>query len=151
TIRKIETLNQKAKSGFKDPERLIRQKLFSHQPISITVIIGKTAIIDKDILHALSDAAPSYNLQFHRIALNQPELIIQALNIAPTTDILAIACGGGEHLNIFNQPAIAEQALTLTPIFITALGHAADEPLLQKVADKAFITPTAMGQYLRQI
>ena len=36
----------------------------------------------------------------------------------------------------------------LRSIFVTAIGHSDDEPLLQKVADKAFITPTSLGQYL---
>ncbi len=35
--------------------------------------------------------------------------------------------------------------------FVTAIGHKEDISLLQKVADKAFITPTALGQHLREL
>jgi hypothetical protein len=34
--------------------------------------------------------------------------------------------------------------LTLSTHFITALGHAENVPLLQKIPDKHFITPTAL-------
>jgi exonuclease VII large subunit len=44
--------------------------------------------------------------------------------------------GGGESLEIFDNPEIAEAALSLSTYFITALGHKDNVPLLQKVADK---------------
>jgi exonuclease VII large subunit len=34
---------------------------------------------------------------------------------------------------------------------VTAIGHKDDVSLLQQVADKAFITPTAFGQFLNEI
>ena len=59
--------------------------------------------------------------------------------------------GGGENLEIFDNPEIAEAALSLSTYFITALGHKDNVPLLQKVADKPFITPTALGQYFNDM
>ncbi len=38
-------------------------------------------------------------------------------------------------------------ALGLDSYFVTAIGHAQDVPLLEKIADKTFITPTAFAQY----
>lgn len=38
--------------------------------------------------------------------------------------------------------------MTLTSLFITAIGHKDDITLLQKVADKSFITPSELGQFL---
>jgi exodeoxyribonuclease VII large subunit len=52
------------------------------------------------------------------------------------------------NLEGLDSPAIAEASLTLTSPFVTAIGHEQDTPLIQKVADKSFITPTAFGQYL---
>jgi exodeoxyribonuclease VII large subunit len=40
---------------------------------------------------------------------------------------------------------------SLKCFFLTAIRHKEDESLLQKVADKAFITPTALGQYFNEI
>ena len=58
--------------------------------------------------------------------------------------------GGGPGLEIFDDVAIAEASLLLKPILVTAIGHAQDDTLLQKLADKQFITPTALGNYLRE-
>jgi len=63
-------------------------------------------------------------------------------------DILVISRGGGENIQLFNNTDLAEAALTLNSIFVTAIDHSDDEPLLQKVADKAFIT---LGQFLYDV
>jgi len=34
---------------------------------------------------------------------------------------------------------------------LTAIGHKDDESLIDKIADKSFSTPTALGQYLNDI
>src|SRR6202000_380813 len=86
-----------------------------------------------------------------RINLALVTEIIRALNTHQDTDLLAIARGGGENLNIFDHTELAAAAISIKPIFLTALGHSADEPLLQKVADKALITPTALGQYFHDL
>jgi exodeoxyribonuclease VII large subunit len=54
-------------------------------------------------------------------------------------------------MEVFNRTSIAEVALSLKSFFITAIGHKEDVSLLQKVADKAFITPNALGQYFNEI
>jgi exodeoxyribonuclease VII large subunit len=149
--RALAILRQKGQAGYKDLAQLLQTKLTAHQFIRVTILIGLGAIIDADIRHALGEAAALIHVQFHRINLGNSSEIIRAIQTNPDPDILAIACGGGDHLNIFNQPVISEAALQLKPIFLTALGHATDEPLLQKVADKAFITPTAVGQFFNQI
>jgi exodeoxyribonuclease VII large subunit len=146
----LAVLRQKAQAGYKDPVLLLQTKLTNRQPIRVTVLIGLGAVIDGDIRHAIGDAATLIHLQFQRINFGNSIEIIKAFQTNPDPDILVIACGGGDHLNIFNQPTISEAALQLKPIFLTALGHATDEPLLQKVADKAFITPTALGQFFTQ-
>jgi exodeoxyribonuclease VII large subunit len=59
--------------------------------------------------------------------------------------------GGGANLEMLDSPAIAGASLGRSSPFVTAIGHEEDTPLLQKVADKAFITTTALGQYLNEI
>jgi exodeoxyribonuclease VII large subunit len=54
-------------------------------------------------------------------------------------------------MEIFNSPVLAEYCLGLEPYFVTAIGHKEDSSLLQRIADKAFITPTALGQYLNTL
>jgi exonuclease VII large subunit len=54
-------------------------------------------------------------------------------------------------MEVFNSPELAACCLDLEPLFVTAIGHKEDVSLVQKVADKAFITPTALGQYLHRL
>jgi exodeoxyribonuclease VII large subunit len=62
--------------------------------------------------------------------------------------LLALSRGGGDNLDIFNRFSIAEKAVDLESLFITAIGHKDDVTLLQKIADKSFITPSELGQFL---
>lgn len=66
-------------------------------------------------------------------------------------EVIVLSRGGGENLNIFNRPSIAEKACELKSLFVTAIGHKDDVTLLQKVADKAFITPSELGHFLNDI
>lgn len=149
--RALALLRRKATSGYRDADSFIRHRLFSQQPVRITILVGTTAIVDQDIKHQVREAAVAYRMEYIRINLAQPAEISRALKTHTDTDILVIARGGGENLSVFELPALAETAIDIRPIFITAIGHSTDEPLLQKVADKAFITPTALGQYLRDL
>jgi exodeoxyribonuclease VII large subunit len=65
---------------------------------------------------------------------------------------LVIARGGGDiDSEAINKPELAEACLNLQPFLVTALGHKVNTPLLERIADKKFITPTALGQYLKEI
>lgn len=147
----LELLQKKANAGYKDADSFIRKRLFEQRPIRVTVIVGQGAIIDQDIKHQLREAIVAYDFRYIRANLSQVSEITLALRSNEETDILVIARGGGENMGIFNNPAISETALRLRCIFITALGHTADEPLLQKIADKFFITPTALGGYFHDL
>jgi len=144
-------VQKKIKAGYKDADSFIRKRLFEQKPIRVTIIVGQGAIVDQDIKHQLREAMVAYEFQFVRANLAQVSEITQALRSNQETDILVIARGGGENMSIFDNPAVSETALGLHCIFITALGHSSDEPLLQKVADKFFITPTALGGYFHDL
>ena len=62
--------------------------------------------------------------------------------------MIALSRSGGDNLDIFNRYPIAEKAVSLNSLFITTIGHKDDITLLQKVADKSFITPSELGQFL---
>jgi exonuclease VII large subunit len=51
-------------------------------------------------------------------------------------------------VDVFNSCTLAEACLNLTPHLVTAIGHKDDVTLVQRIADRAFITPTALGQFL---
>ncbi|TSJ44432.1 hypothetical protein FO440_09710 [Mucilaginibacter corticis] len=149
-LKRIELQQAKAATGFRDVQGWIKEQILLEHPFKIGVIIGKTAIIDNDIKHQLRESIAFYQLDFHRINLSSETEIINTIQQLDQrgTDIIVVSRGGGENLEIFNKISIAEQAIKLKPLFITAIGHKDDVTLLQKVADKAFITPSEFGQFL---
>lgn len=153
-VRAIELLQKKAARGYGDVDNFLKSRITNDERVRIRILIGKTAIIDSDISHALETAVAAYEIAFERINLHAEAEILQALhryNDSEENDLLVLSRGGGENLDIFNSPELAAYCLELEPFFLTAIGHKEDTPLVQKMADKAFITPTALGQYLNRI
>lgn len=149
-IKRIELQQAKAAAGFRDVQGYIKEKIINDQPFRIGVVVGKNAIIDSDIKHQLRDSIAFYELDFHRINLSSEQEIIATLVKLDEggTDIIVVSRGGGENLDVFNKAAITEAAIGLRALLVTAIGHKEDVTLLQKVADKAFITPSEFGQFL---
>lgn len=149
-IKKIELMQRKANAGYRDVYSWLKEKIISEEPFKIGIIIGKTAIIDNDIKHQLRESIGYYDLCFHRVNLSSEAEIVSAIDRlnAEHYGLIAISRGGGENLDIFNQFSLAEKAITSEALLITAIGHKDDVTLLQKVADKSFITPSELGQFL---
>lgn len=151
-VQAFKIFQRKSELGYKDVDSFVKTKIIKGEPLRIVILIGKTGIIDSDIRHQLEETISCYDFEFIRINLSSEQDIIEALQSHHgTTDILIISRGGGDRLEVFNKPAIAEAALLVSCHFITAIGHQQDNTLLQKVADKSFITPTALGQYFNDI
>ena len=151
-LQMFDILQRKAELGHKDVDGFIKTRIIQNEKIIVTIIIGKNAIIDSDIKHQLKEALAFYDFRFIRINLNSEVEIIRALKqYDGNFVIVCLARGGGDNMSIFNKISLAEEALSLKCFFLTAIGHKEDESLLQKVADKAFITPTALAQYFNDI
>jgi exodeoxyribonuclease VII large subunit len=146
-LKAFEVLQRKRDAGYLDVDGFIKNQILNDQKVSIKILVGKTGIIHSDIREQLKDAIGFYEIEFIGINLSSENEIIDALQNTDA-DVIAIARGGGDRMEIFDKPVIAEAALDLSAYVITALGHAQDVPLLQKVADKAFTTPTAFGQHV---
>lgn len=152
-IRAFEIQQKKALTGYRDVQSFIKNKIISGETIKVALLIGKAAIIDEDIKHQLEETINSYDLKFYRTSFSSERDIVNAITDLNNsgTDILIIARGGGENIELFNKPSISEVCLSLNPYLITAIGHKENITLLQKIADKSFITPTALGQFLNDI
>lgn len=149
-LKKIEVMQRKAVIGYRDVYSWLKEQIISEQPFKIGIIIGKTGIIDNDIKHQLRESIGFYDINFHRINLSFEEEILTTLDRLNNENygLIALSRGGGDNLDIFNRFSIAEKAVGLESLFITAIGHKDDITLLQKVADKSFITPSELGQFL---
>ncbi len=151
-IRAIQLLQTKVQAGYKDADSFIKRKIIAGEKIRVVIITGKTGIVDSDIKHQLKEAIALYDFAFARVSLTGEAEIIQAVRkYSEDADIICISRGGGENVDFFNKPNIAEAVISLDTVFISAIGHKEDITLLQRVADKAFITPTALGQYFHDI
>ena len=94
-----------------------------------------------------------YNIEYHRVSLSAPsEIINKIISLdTPDTDIIGIARGGGENLEIFENLDICNAILERNTIIASAIGHATDVSLFEKLSEKKFITPTHFGNYLKEI
>lgn len=151
--KKIILINKKIEDGFKDLDAHIKNCIFNNKRISIKIIMGKSGIIDTDIKKAMEAAISLYDIEYHRVSLSAPDEIINKIRFLdkPDTDIICVARGGGENLDIFENLDICESILERTTIIASAIGHAQDVSLFEKLADKKFITPTQFGNYLKEI
>lgn len=149
-LKKIELMQRKAVTGYRDVYSWLKEQIISEEPFKIGVIIGKSGIIDNDIKHQLRESIGFYDISFHRINLSSEEEIVTTLDRLNDENygLIAVSRGGGDNLDIFNRYSIAEKAVNLNSLLITAIGHKDDITLLQKIADKAFITPSELGQFL---
>jgi exodeoxyribonuclease VII large subunit len=98
----------------------------------------------------LKESIGFYDLSFHKINLSSEQEIITILERLNNENygLVVLSRGGGENMDILNKFSIAEKAISLQSLFVTAIGHKDDVTLLQKVADKSFITPSEFGQFL---
>jgi exodeoxyribonuclease VII large subunit len=146
--KKILLINKKVHAGFKDLDALIKNKIFNNKRISIKVVIDKARIIDSDIKKGMEEAIALYDIEYHRVSLSSPEQIvnkIKSLDI-PCTDVICLARGGGENLDVFENLDICECILDRKTMIASAIGHADNITLFEKLSDKKFITPPQLRQ-----
>jgi len=151
--KKILLLNKKVEKGFKDLDAHIKNAIFHNKRIVVKVIMGRSAIIDSDIKKAMGAAITLYDIEYHRISLSAPGEIINTIRLLDNrgADLVCVARGGGENLEVFENPDICESIISTKTIIASAIGHAQDVSLFEKLADKKFITPTQFGYYLKEM
>jgi exodeoxyribonuclease VII large subunit len=99
-LKAFEVLQSKAEQGNKDVDGFIKKRIIQQQPVTVTILIGKTAIIDSDIKQQLKEAIGLYDFRFIRINLSYESEIIKALK-DEAADIIIVARGGGENMEVF--------------------------------------------------
>ncbi|RYY31183.1 MAG: hypothetical protein EOO04_02250 [Chitinophagaceae bacterium] len=152
-VRKLELQQQKSEAGYRDVQTFLKSRIINGEPVHIDILIGRTAIIDQDILHQLEETVAVYDIRYHRVSFTSETEIIYAISQLDDAgaDLIVIARGSGDNIQLFDKPAIAAACLGIKAMLVTAIGHKDDNPLLQKIADKSFITPTAFGQFLNDL
>lgn len=150
--KKMELINKKVAQTPKDLDAVIKNAVFNNRVIKIVVIMGRSGIIDNDIKKAMGDVSTLFDLKFHRVSLSASSEIINAIKTfdKEDTDIICVARGGGENLETFDDTDICNAILDCKTIIASAIGHADDVTMFEKLSDKKFITPTHFGTYLKE-
>ena len=149
-VKALELVQAKAQNGYRDVEGFLMKFLAEGRKPVIKIIVGTTAIIDQDIKVGFGESLAFYNPEFIKVNLSDPDTIVNVMS-QTVCDILLIARGGGSGLDVFNVVGVAEAALKCKPILISAIGHASDHVLLERLCDRYFITPTESGNFFREV
>ncbi len=147
-LARIEALRRAlAAEGLFDPARKKKLPLLPHR---IGLITGRNSDAMKDVLRNAALRWPAVEFEVREVAVqgvNAVTAVIGALtelDADPAVDVIVIARGGGslEDLLPFSHEALVRAVSAATTPVVSAIGHEADRPLLDEVADLRASTPT---------
>ena len=83
-------------------------------------------------------------------AISHPDSVLDALGSARRRDAVALVVvrGGGDRLDVFNDPRVVRRLALWLTYTVLGVGHATDQVLAGQVVDHEAITPTAAAQWL---
>jgi exodeoxyribonuclease VII large subunit len=147
-LEKLERLRaQLAKEGLFGADRKVALPFL---PGCIGLITGENSDAEKDVLRNAHLRWPA--VQFRTIntkvqgdgTVEQVIAAIKKLDADPEVDVIIIARGGGDFQNLlpFSDEALVRAAAACVTPLVSAIGHEADAPLLDNVADLRASTPT---------
>jgi exodeoxyribonuclease VII large subunit len=147
-LERIQRLREKLiAEGLTDPAR--KQPL-PFLPNCIGLITGKDSDAEKDVLQNAKLRWPDVQFKtVHTLVQGDsaaPQIIaaIKKLDADPEVDVIVIARGGGGFgdLLVFSDEKLVRAAAEAKTPIVSAIGHEADRPLLDDVADLRASTPT---------
>lgn len=131
-----------------------RKKPLPMLPNRVGLITGRDSDAEKDVIRNASLRWPGVVFEVRNTRVQgegaAAEVIaaLAELDAHPEVDVIVIARGGGsfEDLLPFSEEALIRAvAATTTPV-VSAIGHEADSPILDAVADLRASTPTDAGK-----
>ena len=147
-LERLEQLRQKLKAeGLFDADR---KKPLPFLPGCIGLITGKDSDAEKDVLRNAQLRWPEVNFRVVHAAVQGERAVsevtsaIRLLDADPEVEVIVIARGGGDFQNllVFSDEGLVRAAAECSTPIVSAIGHEADRPLLDDVADLRASTPT---------
>jgi exodeoxyribonuclease VII large subunit len=147
-LEKLERLRkQLASEGLFDADR---KKPLPFLPACIGLVTGKDSDAEKDVLRNAQLRWPSVRFRVRHAAMQGDRAAadvaaaIRELDADPEVEVIIVARGGGDFQNLlaFSDEALVRVAAACETPLISAIGHEADRPLLDEVADLRASTPT---------
>ena len=138
---------QLAAEGLFDPNR---KKRLPFLPNRIGLITGRDSDAQKDVVRNVHLRWPAADFEIRNTAVQGPDAVpgvmknLAELDADPTIDVIVIARGGGsmEDLLPFSNEALVRAVSNAQTPVVSAIGHEADRPILDEVADLRASTPT---------
>ena len=127
-----------------------RKKPLPFLPGCIGLVTGKDSDAEKDVLRNAQLRWPQVAFRVAHAAVQgdraarEVTAAIRALDADPEVDVIIVARGGGDFQNLLvfsDEQLVRAAAACVTPL-VSAIGHEADSPLLDLVADLRASTPT---------
>lgn len=147
-LERLEKLRQKLKAeGLFDADR---KKPLPFLPRCIGLVTGKDSDAEKDVLRNAQLRWPSVEFRVEHAAVQGERAVgeviaaLAKLDADPHVDVIIVARGGGDFQNllVFSDEALVRAAAACATPLVSAIGHEADRPLLDDVADLRASTPT---------
>lgn len=145
-LERIERLRQQLRSeGLFD-----NKKALPFLPGKIGLVTGKDSDAEKDVLRNAQLRWPAVEFRVVHAAVQgdraaaEVAAAITVLDADPEVDVIIVARGGGDFQNllVFSDEALLRVAAACRTPLVSAIGHEADRPLLDEVADLRASTPT---------
>ena len=147
-LAKIEALRQAlAAEGLFAPERKLVPPFL---PSGIGLITARDSDAEKDVLRNAELRWPEVDFEVAHASVQGdkavPEIIraLDTLEARDDIDVIIIARGGGDFQNLlpFSDETLLRRVATRRIPIVSAIGHEADKPLLDDIADVRASTPT---------
>lgn len=147
-LARIEQLRQAlAAEGLFDPRRKKKLPLLPHR---VGLITGRNSDAMKDVLRNAALRWPAVEFEVREVAVQGVTAVaavigaLRELDADPVVDVIVIARGGGsmEDLLPFSHESLVRAVSDAATPVVSAIGHEADRPLLDDVADLRASTPT---------
>ena len=147
-LERLEKLRRKlADEGLFAADRKVRLPFL---PQCIGLVTGKDSDAEKDVLRNAQLRWPEVRFRAVHAAVQgdraagEVSAAIRALDADAEVDVIIVARGGGDFQNLLvfsDEQLVRTAAACVTPL-VSAIGHEADRPLLDEVADLRASTPT---------
>jgi exodeoxyribonuclease VII large subunit len=147
-LERLERLRQSLKAeGLFDASR---KRALPFLPHCIGLITGRDSDAEKDVLRNAQLRWPAVEFRIAYAAVQGDKAVgdvtsaLRKLDADPEVDVIIVARGGGDFQNllVFSDESLVRTAAACTTPIVSAIGHEADRPLLDEVADLRASTPT---------
>lgn len=147
-LERIERLRrQLASEGLFEASRKQRLPFLPH---CIGLVTGKDSDAEKDVLRNAQLRWPAVNFRVVHAAVQGERTVsevssaIRRLDADPEVDVIIVARGGGDFQNLlgFSDESLVRLVAACSTPVVSAIGHEADRPILDEVADLRASTPT---------